>query len=365
MEHEEMEKCAHPSGGSPKSKKRMWMYVIFFLAVMFLTFSLFFENTEIDDIYEALERMNPVYLAAAVFTAIFFVSAEGILIWYLLSSMQRGTGAPHKKTRLPRCIAYAFIGFFYSGITPSATGGQPMQLYYMKKDGSRLADGSVVLMTVAVIYKLVLSVIGAGILLLWYQPLSRYLGTYMPLYVLGLFLNAGLVAVLLFVMLAPGMAGRLLHCGERFAVKIRLMKPSPERRMKIDAFVDGYRASVAFLRERKGKIAVVVMGTFLQRFSVFFLTWLVYRGFRLEGTPMLDIMWLQAVVYIAVDMLPVPGAQGITELVYRKVFAQVFPRRLLMPSMLAVRGLNFYLVLVLSLLVVLWNMFRMRIASRK
>lgn len=53
---------------------------------------------------------------------------------------------------LLRCISYSFIGFFFSGINPSATGGQPMQLYYMKKDGNKISSASVVLMTVAVIY---------------------------------------------------------------------------------------------------------------------------------------------------------------------------------------------------------------------
>ena len=55
----------------------------------------------------------------------------------------------YKASTLPRCIQYSFIGFFYSGITPSATGGQPVQLYYMNKDGNRGSDSTVVLMTVA------------------------------------------------------------------------------------------------------------------------------------------------------------------------------------------------------------------------
>lgn len=54
---------------------------------------------------------------------------------------------------------------FYSGITPSATGGQPVQLYYMNKDGNKGSDSTIVLMTVAVIYKIVLVVLGVGMLL--------------------------------------------------------------------------------------------------------------------------------------------------------------------------------------------------------
>ena len=66
------------------------------------------------------------------------------MIWYLLTSMRKKTDSQttvlcvvgkEKVCSLWRCIQYSFIGFFYSGITPSATGGQPVQLYYMNKDG--------------------------------------------------------------------------------------------------------------------------------------------------------------------------------------------------------------------------------------
>ena len=85
-----------------------------------------------------------------------------------------------KKNRVWRCIQYSFIGFFYSGITPSATGGQPVQLYYMNKDGNRISDSTVVLMTVAVVYKFVLVVMGTGILIFWHGPLIKELNHYFP-----------------------------------------------------------------------------------------------------------------------------------------------------------------------------------------
>ena len=41
---------------------------------------------------------------------------------------------------------------------------------------------------------------------------------------------------------------------------------------------------------------------------------------RTSGSSLFHILAVQAAVYIAVDMLPVPGAQGITELMYAAVF---------------------------------------------
>ena len=121
---------------------------------------------------------------------------------------------------------------------------------------------------------------------------------------------------------------------------------------------DQYHEAVLFFLKNKGKIAVVIGFTVLQRCSVFFLTWLIYRGLGLAGTSAFTVMSLQAAIYIAVDMLPLPGAQGITEMMYKTAFSMVFPGVFLTASMCVTRGLNFYMVLIISALVSLWCQFR-------
>ena len=328
-----------------------------FLIIMLLTFYAVLHGQDWNQIWEALQKMSIPYLSIAVLMALFFVSAEGMMIWYLQRSMPY-CGENIRRKGVLRCISYSFIGFFYSGITPSATGGQPMQLYYMKKDGNSLSDSSVVLMTVALIYKFVLVVMGSGILIFWYMPLKRYLRGYIGLYFLGLALNVILVAVLLAVMLAPGGMKGIICRLEYILVRIKILNESDDRKKKIDQFIDGYRDAVRFLISRKRKIGIVVIFTFLQRISVFVLTVLVYLGFAQTGTGILTVMMLQASVYIAVDMLPLPGAQGITEMMYCAVFQGVFAKAYLMPALYVTRGIQFYFLLVVGLVVVLVNLIR-------
>ena len=337
-----------------QADRKTGIQFIVFLIIMILTLYAVTSGQDLGQVMHALSQMSPLYLGTAVATALFFVSAEGCMIWYLMISLDG-------RSSLPRCIAYSFIGFFYSWITPSATGGQPMQLYHMQKDGNKLADSSVVLMTVALVYKFVLVIIGIGILIFWNGPLRSYLDSYYPLYLLGLSLNTGLVVILAAVMLAPGAMQGIVIGVERLLVRVKILKHSEERERKIAGFVQGYREAVVFLTTHRRKVAAVVLFTFVQRASVFLLTWIVYRSFPLEGTDMLTVVFLQASVYIAVDMLPIPGAQGITELMYQGVFKHVFTDGFLMPSLYVTRGINFYLMLLISLLVVIGNAVRERV----
>ena len=166
-------------GGEGMSVKKRILEVTIFLLVMFLTFYTLFSGKNLGEIANAVSKMSVGYLVPAAALAIFFVCAEGYMIWYLLQAMK--ANRRKEGSSLIRCIQYSFIGFFYSGITPSATGGQPVQLYYMSKDGNRGSDSTVVLMTVAVVYKFVLVILGAAILLFWYRPLYSELGKFFPL----------------------------------------------------------------------------------------------------------------------------------------------------------------------------------------
>lgn len=340
-------------GGRIAVNRKKALEGIFFLLVMGLSFHTVFRGQDMKQVSAALRSLSPLSLVLSLALALFFVSAEGIMIWYLLCGMQGGgqTG----RGGLVKCLSYSFIGFFYSGITPSATGGQPMQLYYMCKDRHSLPDASVVLMTVALLYKFVLVVVGMVMLLFWHGPLRAYLGEYFPLYLLGLALNVILVLLLLAIMLAPEGMKRIAFALERALVKSRILKPSVHRKEKIEQFIGGYRDAVAFLAGHKSRVIKTCLFTLLQRCSVFVLTWIIYRGFALEGADALTVALLQASVYIAVDMLPVPGAQGITEMMYRRVFGRIFTGGYLTPSLCVTRGISFYFLLIVGMAVIAAN----------
>lgn len=228
-----------------KNKKNL-LSILLFLLLAALTFSAICKGNDMTEVTKAVRKMDVWYLLGAMGLGIFFVSAEGLMICYLLRALGNPIAAG-------RCIKYSFIGFFYSGITPSATGGQPMQLYHMKKDGLKISESTVVLMTVAVLYKFVLVLIGLFMLLFGYHPLKTFLGRYMWLFYLGLLLNTVLVIFLLIVMFGPKLFHNIVTGVERFCVRIHLLKHSEERIEKLSGFAEKYRETVQFLPDIREK----------------------------------------------------------------------------------------------------------------
>ena len=223
----------------------------------------------------------------------------------------------------------------------------------MTKDGRKTSNSTVALMTVAVIYKFILVVIGLFLIIFCRKTLLEYLGTYYALCIVGLMLNVILVVLILAVMFYPVVIHKVGEFVIQILKRFGIGKNTDTMNVSWNHFMSGYQEAVQFLKQKTKVIFVLCVITLLQRSSAFFVTYLIYQGFYQTGRGMGLIMALQASVYIAVDMLPVPGAQGITEMMYSHVFASIFPAQLLIPSMVVCRGVVFYLPLFVSFSIIL------------
>lgn len=320
---------------------------VFFLLVLSFTLYTLFKGQNLKVLWESMSQISIWTIVASCLIALLFVCGEGFIIWFLYQQMSGKSG-------LLRCIRYSFVGFFYSGITPSATGGQPVQLYQMKKDGNSLADSTVILITVGTAYKLVLVLIGLFLLIFWNQSLHSYLGEeYFILYCVGLSFNIIIVIALFIIMAFPKIVLKMIKAIEFLLVKVRILKESLEREEKITNFICGYGEAVSLIKTRPYVLFIVMLLTFIQRAGIFFITYFIYKGFHLNDFPMMTIIFIQASIYVAVDMLPLPGAQGITEMMYKTVYSGVFGV-FLIPSLCLIRGMSFYFLLFVSIGVVLY-----------
>ena len=215
-------------------------------------------------------------------------------------------------------------------------------------------------MIVTITYKLVLVVIGIGIAIFGRGFLHRYLEGILPVFYLGLILNIFCVTFMTILVFHPLFAKAILVKGMKLLERFHLMRKKEGRLKKLEASMDTYRNTAAYLKNNPLVIVKVIGITFIQRMALFAVTWFVYQAFGLHGTGFWDILFLQAVISVSVDMLPLPGAQGITEIMYKASFGQVFKGALLPASMCLTRGLNFYFLLIVSAVTAMYCHFSVR-----
>ena len=258
--------------------------------------------------------------------------------------MMRSNGIHLKKRS---CFLFSSVGFFFSCITPSASGGQPMQIYYMKKEKISIPVSTVILMIVTITYKLVLVVIGIGVAVFGRGFVHTYLQGILTVFYLGLALNIFCVTFMTILVFHPLFAKAIMVKGLKVLERIHLMKKKENRLRKLEDSMDTYRDTAAYLKNNPMVIVKVIGITFVQRMALFAVTWFVYQSFGLHGTGFWEILFLQAVISVSVDMLPLPGGMGISETLFLTIFKPVFGT-LLLPGMVLSRGLGYYGELLIS-----------------
>lgn len=314
---------------------------IFLIAVFAVTLWSVFGGEDLREVFAYLQTADLSYIVPAVLCVIVFIIGESVVIDYLLRSL--GT-----RVKFGHCCLYSFIGFFYSCITPSASGGQPMQVIAMRRDKIPVAVSTVVLAIVTITYKLVLVVIGLTVMLLHPPAVMCCLDSVEPLIWLGLALNVGCIALLLLLVFHPSLVRR---CAERTIAFIHRIQPfrHPEKIMqKLDDISAQYTGAAEYYRSHKRLLVVVFMITLLQRLILFLVTWFTYKAFSLSGESLINILLLQAMISVAVDMLPLPGGMGISENLFLTIFLPVFGPELVLPGMVISRGISYYTQLIIS-----------------
>ena len=214
-----------------QSKKKMIVNTVFLVVIFALTIYGVFHGEDLGAMMEAMRRADVRWLLPGLFCVVFFIWGESIIIWYMMHSFQ----IPVKKRT---CFLFSSVGFFFSCITPSASGGQPMQLYYMKKEKISLPVSTVILMIVTITYKAVLVVVGLGLVLFGQGFLHRYLTEILPVFYLGIGLNVFCVTAMLILVFHPALARTILVLGLKIVEKLHLMKRKESRLKKLEASME-------------------------------------------------------------------------------------------------------------------------------
>ena len=323
-----------------KSRKKIIFNGVFLAVVFALTIYGVFHGEDLSSMMDAIHRADKRWLIPGIALVAFFIWGESIIIWY----MMRSSGIQLKKRN---CFLFSSVGFFFSCITPSASGGQPMQIYYMKKEKISIPVSTVILMIVTITYKLVLVVIGIGIAIFGRGFLHKYLEGILPVFYLGLALNIFCVTFMTILVFHPLLAKAIMVKGMKLLERLHLVKKKDGRLKKLEDSMDTYRNTAAYLKNNPFVIVKVIGITFIQRMALFAVTWFVYQAFGLHGTGFWEILFLQAVISVSVDMLPLPGGMGISETLFLNIFSPVFGG-LLLPGMVLSRGLGYYGELLIS-----------------
>ena len=110
-----------------KTIKKFIRNIIFFVILIVLTFWIIFKDQDMNELFNIIRMAKKSYVLLGFFVMLLFFFMEA----YNIKSILKTFG---EKISIFKAYKFTLIGFFFSAITPAASGGQPMEIYYMKKE---------------------------------------------------------------------------------------------------------------------------------------------------------------------------------------------------------------------------------------
>ncbi len=328
-----------------KNKKIKILNIVLFIVVAALTFYTIFKKNDIFLIIKSISKVNIFYIMLAIIFMLIYISCEGINIRRVLKTLNH-------EVSFANAFKYASVGFFFSGITPSASGGDPAQLYFMSKNQLPISHSALALLVELTSFQLICCVLAIAGLIINHNILFHKVGYLKYLIIAGIILNIIFFIFLMIMIFSRTVALKLLDIICKFLKKINYKKVNVFKEKGLSQIEEYHNCSL-YLKDNKSVLIKIVLTTIVELILYHSIPYCIYLSFGLKGSNIVTFISLSAVLYTAVAFIPSPGSMGISEGGFMLIYKMLFPTTILSSAMLISRAVSFYLFIVVCGLLIL------------
>lgn len=337
--------------------RKILIQSVIFLLFVIGVISMLIKGQSIKQILGVVRLATPKYLIAGMIMSIIFVALDALNIKTLLKALSY-------KITFIRAVKYSCNGLFFSAITPGSTGGQPMQLYAMKKDNIEIAKGSIILLIQFACYQFIVVTLGIIAILSVWKSLN--LNLIKTLVIMGFCINSAMCIFVSFSIVSKRFINKIHQIGHWIIDKIPFEERKKENlQYKLEMQIKEYGQCSVIIKESRIEILKVLLITLLQVGCLFSIPCFVYKALGGTAACVTKIFLLQGVIQITASFMPVPGGVGVSEGLFLNLFKKIYSIGQIKSAMLLSRGISFYLVLVMTGIVLGCNQAKYIIDSTK
>ena len=311
----------------------------FFVILIILTYYFIFRKINRKEIMLALKNTNYLFIIIAIVLAFGNIFFEAIIHYRNLKLLK-------EQTDFKACLKYAIIGFFFSAITPAATGGQPLQVYYMHKDGISYINATISILIQSFSYLSIMVLLGIIGYIFNYNYVSS-LGFSEYFFFIGVIANGAIIAMALIAMFSKGLSQKFSNVIYKIIDKFNHDKAESFKE-KFSLQLSEYHKSAKFIMNNKKVVLKTLLTSTCQLISYHSVAFFVYLALGVKYLNYFKITSLQSVLYLSVSILPLPGTVGVNETGFSLLYGRIIPKNIVDSAMLLTRGIGFYLFVIIT-----------------
>lgn len=327
-----------------KFKKIPWrllfnIFIVAFTLVMIIFF-IFSEGGFIDLINSNL-NINIWWLITAIAVHLLNIAIDATIIYLFVRET-----TPHV-TAYNAFIA-SMVGQFFCAVTPSASGGQPMQILAMSQMGIKGANATSALVQKFLVWQFTLTGYSIVAILARFSFFASHLDVTMwILAVIGFLAQVAVIAALLLASFNKNLTKKIVNWIFTILGKIKLLKNPEEKIESTNNQLDVFHESNKELNKNKTLLVKVYVLTAIQMTALFLVPYCIAESFGINCNPF-DMLCAQAYVNMVSSLVPLPGASGAAEFCFSAFFSSYFTPETIKSAILIWRTITYYGTIAIS-----------------
>jgi len=336
------------------NKHKLWGYLgltVLFFALSYLT--VLFMHTHFGS---GKLKLPPSILTAknltilGVLLLLYFLS-DGLRLYCVIRAL--GT-----RISFFYILKLVFVNIFISNVTPMATGGGFIQIYFMTRKGMSLGQATAATSLRTMLAALILFILTP--IIIWIDP-SQFsmFSTHKLLYLITI-VSVGFLAIFWIVLFKIRVVKRWLLQLLLLLRILRILSPKKYRKLYVKLSAELRSFSKGFKTYFQGNprwaiLSVVSTALFLLLLFSFSIVLVRAMGYQASTW---TILAFQVVITFFMYFAPTPGATGIAEGGYALLFAQLVQKQDIAPLVLSWRLLTIYIGVIIGMVVTFAELFR-------
>ncbi len=333
---------------SSKFKKNLFPVLTISITFGFVLYFLL-SNGGAQNLGQILLRLRWEWLGLAVFAVVLTFALEGVTLHLFCRHV-----CPW--WTLGRSVSIGMTGLFYSAITPFSTGGQPMQIYAMRRMGMDTGKAGSVIAMKTLVYQIVMVLYSLLLVFTQLGFFQQNISNFSFITVIGLLSNSAFIgAVLLFTVSARG-TDRALRFFLRLLYRLRIVRRPLHRYSRIHVQMSVFHKSAGLMGRSFRLYCTTALLTVVQITVQSLISWFIYKSFALAGeqVPVITMVAAQVFVSMVSAFVPLPGASGGAEGSFVLFFGKFFGQDIV-AAMFLWRLLTYYVNIAFGGLFSVWG----------
>ncbi len=322
-------------------KKRFLSTFIFILLIL-LAYIFVFRGYSINEFIITLKELKTSYLIIAILCVCLWVFFEALFFKVFYKKLGY-------KISFFNAIGYVFTETYFSAITPSSTGGQPVQMIEMSKDKIPYRTSSIVVLVNTIFYKLSLLLVIIIGFIVYHRQILHFSPLFRAMSIWGFIITSLIVFFFLLLIFSEKTINKILKFILNILSKIRKTS-ADEKEDKINNALNDYKDAAKYIRKNPKTLFKTFLIIFAQRISMLMVNYFVYKSFNVNDISIFYAITINAFLMIAVDFMPFPGGVLISEALLIEVNKRLHIFKISKSMTLVFRNISFYFLVIASLI---------------